>query len=320
LKAAREWDVDLASSVMYEDPENDRKPADTADVGMFVWEAALNIKAATLGQHVKRKDRAMSNQTTLIPKVIHYCWFGRGEMNDTIKKCIASWEKNCPDYQIVRWDEDDFDVTQNAYVREAYEQKKWAFVSDYVRLYALYNHGGIYLDTDVEILKPLDDLLNLGSVVTGYQDGYSIPAGIIMAVSQNEWIGKLLSYYDNRHFLREDGTLDMTTNSDIITAQSVNECGFHIGDSYIALGDVHLLESVFFAPPFKIKKISDRSADCFLIDPEKTYTVHYGTGTWIHRGLMFRCRFFVVRLARIILTDSLYVKLKTKIKKRKMGI
>lgn len=218
------------------------------------------------------------------------------------------------------WDEDTFDVNKNIFSQEAYEEKKWAFVSDYVRLYALYHYGGIYVDTDVEILKPLDDLLELGGAVTGYQDGYSIPAGIMLAVPQNEWIGKLLSYYDGRHFRQEDGRLDMTTNSDIITAQSVKECGFIFGEHYIALGDVHLFDSICFSPPFKVQNIFHKETDRFLIDPQKTYTIHYGTSTWINQSILFHCKRFFFRFARRILGNQRYVQLKTKLKKWKIGI
>ena len=91
-----------------------------------------------------------------IPKVIHYCWFGKGKMPKLAEKCIESWKTYCPDYKIVCWTEENFDIQENRYAREAYEAGKWAFVSDYARLKVLYEEGGVYLDTDVELLKPLD--------------------------------------------------------------------------------------------------------------------------------------------------------------------
>ena len=99
-----------------------------------------------------------------IPKVIHYCWFGKGKLPKLAENCIASWKKYCPDYKIVCWSEENFDITQNKYAEEAYNAGKWAFVSDYVRLKVLYDEGGIYLDTDVELIKPLDKLIE----ETGY--------------------------------------------------------------------------------------------------------------------------------------------------------
>jgi mannosyltransferase OCH1-like enzyme len=95
----------------------------------------------------------------MIPKVIHYCWFGGKPLPELAKKCIASWKKKCPDYEIKEWNETNFDLSSNRYLQEAIKMKKWAFASDYIRLAVLYNEGGIYLDTDVEILKPLDKFL-----------------------------------------------------------------------------------------------------------------------------------------------------------------
>ena len=107
------------------------------------------------------QNQAVANQTPMIPRIIHYCWFGRGPMPEMAQRCIASWHRYMPDYKYKLWDENNFDINSNIYVREAYEAHKYAFVSDYVRLFALYNEGGIYMDTDVEVLKHYDDLLHL---------------------------------------------------------------------------------------------------------------------------------------------------------------
>lgn len=95
-----------------------------------------------------------------IPKIIHYCWFGRGDYSDLVIKCMQSWQEHLPDYKIILWNEDNFDVNMNDFVRQAYEQKKYAYVTDYVRLYALYHYGGIYMDSDVEVIKPINEFLH----------------------------------------------------------------------------------------------------------------------------------------------------------------
>ena len=100
----------------------------------------------------------------MIPKTIHYCWFGRGEKPKLAKKCIESWKKNCPDFEIIEWNEDNYDVYRTPYTRYCYENKKWAYLSDYARLDILYQHGGVYFDTDVEVIRPIDLLLSKDSV------------------------------------------------------------------------------------------------------------------------------------------------------------
>ena len=95
-----------------------------------------------------------------IPKIIHYCWFGNNELFPLAKHCIESWKRYCPEYEIICWDENNFNVNSNQFVKEAYECQSWAFVSDYVRLYALYQHGGIYMDADFELIRPIDELVD----------------------------------------------------------------------------------------------------------------------------------------------------------------
>ena len=118
-------------------------------------------------------------------KTIHYCWFGRGDKPEKIKKCMASWSRICPDYKIVEWNEDNFDINICPYVKQAYEAKKYAFVSDYARFYALNKFGGVYLDTDVELLKDITPLLN--SNFLGFESDTSVNSGLIMcAEADNE--------------------------------------------------------------------------------------------------------------------------------------
>ena len=152
----------------------------------------------------------------MIEKKIHYIWFGSNPLPPLAKKCIESWKKFCPDYEIVEWNETNFDVNQNIYTKEAYENKKWAFVSDYVRLYALYHHGGIYMDTDVEVLKNLDDYLN-HDAFSGFESSNAIPTGIIGAKKGNYHIKQLLNEYNDRHFILPNGEMDLTTNVTTIT-------------------------------------------------------------------------------------------------------
>ena len=132
----------------------------------------------------------------MIPKIIHYCWFGRNPLPKTAEKCIRSWKKYCPDYEIIRWDESNFDVNCNEYCREMYEQEKWAFLTDYVRLRVVYENGGIYLDTDVEVIKPLDDLLH-NSAYMGLETTDKVATGLGFGAERNHWfIGENMKYYE----------------------------------------------------------------------------------------------------------------------------
>lgn len=146
-----------------------------------------------------------------IPKIINYCWFGNNKKSKLIEKCIKSWKKYCPEYKIIEWNEENFDINSNKYVKEAYENKKWAFVSDYVRLFAIYNNGGIYLDTDVELIKPLDELLKY-DVFFSSENNKNINTGLGFGAKKNNCVIKeLIDSYENISFVnKKTGNLDLT--------------------------------------------------------------------------------------------------------------
>ena len=148
-----------------------------------------------------------------IPKIIHYVWVGNGEKSEIVKKCIASWEAFCPDYTLLEWTEDNFDISTSCrYVVEAYSKKKWAFVSDYIRLKVLYDHGGIYLDTDMELLRNIDTFLEFRGFFCA-ESHYSISTAIIAAEPHAPWIKELLDEYEKEHFINRDGSLNELTNT-----------------------------------------------------------------------------------------------------------
>ena len=144
----------------------------------------------------------------MIPKVIHYCWFGGNEMSALEKKCIESWKMQCPDYEIIRWDETNYDVTKNLYMQQAYAAKKWAFVSDYARLDILYQHGGFYLDTDVELLQSLDaQRTHAAFAGIGCTGGVNLGLGF-GAEAGNALVKEMRDDYDTVSFLNPDGSLN----------------------------------------------------------------------------------------------------------------
>ena len=153
----------------------------------------------------------------MIPKVIHYCWFGRNPLPKSAVKCINSWRKFFPDYEIKEWNEDNFDVNIIPYTAEAYAARKYAFVSDYARFWILYNYGGLYFDTDVEVIKPMDDIIARGpfmgvEIETSRNGLPEINPGLgIGACSGLEFYGKMINYYANLHFVENDGSYNQVT-------------------------------------------------------------------------------------------------------------
>lgn len=196
-----------------------------------------------------------------IPKIIHYCWFGKSEKPGLVKKCIASWRKRLVDYEIIEWNEDRFDINNNIFVKEAYEEKKFAFVSDYVRAYALYNYGGIYLDTDVEVFKNFDQFLDHDSFWGFEQENY-IATSTIGAVKGNRLIKLFLDSYEIKKFIREDGSMNMQTNVDIITKLLVEKGLEPNGEFQVIEGIGSFYPQTYFSPYDYIncrKMISDRT-------------------------------------------------------------
>lgn len=143
----------------------------------------------------------------MIPKIIHYCWMSGEPYPNKIQRCIDSWKKYLPDYEFWLWDTNRFNINSSIWVKEAFEHKKYAFCADYIRLYALYHYGGIYLDSDVEVIKSYNDLLHLPYFI-GYESKQYFEAATIGAEKGNAFIGKILQYYENRHFINEAGEYD----------------------------------------------------------------------------------------------------------------
>lgn len=143
----------------------------------------------------------------MIPKIIHLCWLSGDEYPELIQRCIDSWKVHLPDYEICLWDTKRFDVNSTLWTKQAYDSKKYAFAADYIRLFALYNYGGIYLDSDILVYKSFDDLLDLPYFVgLDYSTGFE--AAVIGAEKHTSWIGYLLNYYENRSFIKNNGDLD----------------------------------------------------------------------------------------------------------------
>ena len=238
-----------------------------------------------------------------IPKVIHYCWFGRGELHRLAEKCIQSWKKYCPDYEIVCWNEDNFDINQNKYAREAYEAGKWAFVSDYVRLKVLYDEGGIYLDTDVELIKPLDPLIEENGYM-GFDDRGIISTGLGFACEKgNDLVAALLADYDDISFVLPDGTYDITPCPDR-NAKVFERLGMDISNQNQLFMGIKMLPEDYLCP---MKYYTGKK----LITPN-TYSIHYFCASWTSSTT--KRTMLLKRIIGVRLYDKLYGKFLHKIK------
>ncbi len=207
----------------------------------------------------------------MIPKKIHYIWFGNNPLPALAERCLESWRRYCPDYEIKRWDETNFDVTCNRYCREAYEAGKWAFVSDYARLWVLVNEGGFYMDTDVELLAPLDDFL-FEDALSGFESETRIPTGLMACRDSFPLFKRWLRDYDERSFLREDGSYDTTTNVVYITEACLKEGLVLNGEKQTVAGFTLYPQDYFCPKDYRTKHLNIT---------ENTHAIHHFDGSWL---------------------------------------
>ena len=210
-----------------------------------------------------------------IPKKIHYCWFGKNSLPKSVLKCIESWKCYCPDYEIIQWNETNFDINEISYTKEAYKQGKWAFVSDYARLKIVYENGGIYLDTDVELIKSLDSLLKYDGFM-GFQNNETVATGLgFGAIAGHSVMKLLLEDYFEIPFLREDGTMDLTPCPDRNT-KCLEQLGMRVDGTRQDIKGIQIFPAEYFSPldwkTGKIKKTMN------------TYSIHHYEASWLSKG------------------------------------
>lgn len=212
----------------------------------------------------------------MIPKIIHYCWVGNAPKPKSVLYCIESWKKFCPDYEIREWNESNYDFTKNKYMKQAYEAKKWGFVPDYARLDIIYEYGGIYLDTDVEIIRSFDELLDqeafMGFEETGEKTYYVNCGQGFGAVPHHEIIKKARDLYEHISFYKEDGTLNMLA-SPHYTTQTLKEYGLLQENKDQNLRSMKIYASDVLCPKnFRTGKIHESN---------RTVSIHHFTASWL---------------------------------------
>lgn len=216
----------------------------------------------------------------MIPKVINYCWFGGNKLPDEFQKYMASWRKYCPEYEIKKWDENNFDVYANQYCREAYKAQKWAFVSDYARLWIIYNYGGVYLDTDVEVLKPLDSLVSAGVGFIGFQNTEEVTTGLGFAAAPgNSVVKAMLDIYETRKFVLPDGNLNLVPCPAANTV-ALLDCGLKTGRQWS--NTIQHLDGIDVFPVNYFNPLNRDTGELCISD--NTFTVHRYAATWIGKS------------------------------------
>ena len=259
----------------------------------------------------------------MIPKIIHYCWFSDPpQYPQDVLNCMRSWREKLPDYEIKLWNASNFDLSECPYAQEAYNEKKYAFASDYVRLWVLYHYGGIYLDSDIEVLKNFDDLLD-NPAFTGFEDKKRIAAWIFGSEKGNPIFKEFLDYYTDRHFIQSEGQYDLTPNPVPITNCLIRH-GLQLNGLYQKLEGITVYPMDTFCPfnPYR---------DGPNYFTKNTYANHHFNGGWlsseqkIQNAIARKKRKKALRIDKIIhfpnrllmriLGDEKYDSLKKKIKR-----
>lgn len=257
----------------------------------------------------------------MIPKIIHYCWFGGKPKPQLAQKCIESWKKFCPDYQIIEWNEENYDVNSAPlFVREAIKAQKWAFATDFIRLKVIYEYGGIYLDTDVELIKSLDSLLD-NKIYFGFERLPRIATGLGFGAEKGlELLCEFMQTYENRSFISPDGKRDMTWNT-------INETNVLIKHGLNTDGSEQLLEGYIHILPWEyLCPLNQEETHPRLT--EKTISIHWYASSWWdtaqfrkfgpkwYKRIMYVLR-LPNRIGKKLLGEERYDRLKKKMKSLK---
>jgi mannosyltransferase OCH1-like enzyme len=234
----------------------------------------------------------------MIPQIIHYCWFGKNYLPPLIQKCIESWKKYLLDYEIKEWNEDNFDINITPYTRDAYLKKKYAFVSDYVRFYVLYHYGGIYLDTDVEILKTLNPLLH-HKMFSGFESKDRINPGLILGAEKKQvFIKDMIDGYNKRCFINSDGSLNNETVVSYTTKSLISK-GLILNGKFQVIDGFAIYPMEYFSP----KSLETGRVKITI----NTYSIHYYAASWRGKGYKVK-RFIYEKIAANKLLFYLYKK------------
>jgi len=216
----------------------------------------------------------------MIPKIIHYCWFGKGEKPKLAEKCISSWKRALPDYELKEWNESNFDININKFVKQAYEYKNYAFVSDYARAYALFHYGGIYLDTDVGVLAKFDKFLSCG-MFAGFEEGGYVGTCVIGSEPRMPILEEYMEHYNRSSYILDDGSKYKNTNVVLFT-KLLEKRGLQRTDVLQTVGGVTVYPRTFFSPYDYINAVS-------YITPDSC-AIHHFAQTWLPKRVRLKTK------------------------------
>lgn len=239
----------------------------------------------------------------MIPKIIHYCWFGGNPLPESAIKCINSWKKFFPEHEIKEWNESNFDVNSIPYTRDAFAACKYAFVSDYARFYILYHEGGLYFDTDVEVIKPMDDIIARGAFMGCETESYNLPnrttetngeavnPGLGLGVAPGlDLYKRMLERFESLSFYKDDGSIQDYTMIPIIS-EMLYEAGLR------ASNEIQCVEDVWVYPRDYFNPLDDATGRLNIT--ENTRSIHWYMASWQPQQSAFKKR--VKQLIRRIL-------------------
>lgn len=219
----------------------------------------------------------------MIPKIVHFCWLSNDPYPKLISDCISSWKQHLPDYELMLWNTKRIDVNSNIWLKQAYENKKYAFAADYIRFYALFHHGGIYLDADVEVLRSFDALLGRKEFV-GEEASGDIEAAVMGTEKGCKWVKQCLDYYQDRPFIKQDGSFD-TKPVPLLVSKILS---MH--------PEVKIFPYTYFSPKdYNIKRID--------VTPD-TYCIHHFDGKWVKKGIVYEIKKFFHKLLYTLFGNS----------------
>lgn len=217
----------------------------------------------------------------MIPKIIHYCWLSNDPIPAELQKCMDSWKKYLPDYEFMLWNFDRFPKSQSKWVSDAFDNKKYAFAADYIRIYALYHYGGFYLDMDVEVIKSFNPFLDLYTMI-GYENSKcrGLEVAAFGVEKHSEWIKTCLDYYDMREFVNEDGSLNVQPLPGVIR-RCLDRNGFKFYD-VSDLQNAKNTNSEFTIPVFSYEFFSPKNhVNGKIYSTKNTYCIHHFAGSWL---------------------------------------